>query len=93
MSVADNRALLRYDDRLISYYLNERTILSSVDTFHLGDIDQLSYLEDRLDQFQIKPVQDHDIVWQSFGGRRPKTCGLEAVGDEAFRIFCRSIDP
>lgn len=73
VSVADNRALLRYDERIINYYLNEGTILPSVETYHLGDRDQHEYLSERLDQLQIKPVQDHDIVWRRCGGKRPRS--------------------
>ncbi|MFT6236203.1 MAG: putative circularly permuted ATP-grasp superfamily protein, partial [Lentimonas sp.] len=69
--VADNRALLRYSDRIIQYYLQEDPILKSVETYHLDDVDQGAYVDEHLEDFVIKPIQDHDIVWQRCGGARP----------------------
>ncbi|MEO0508749.1 MAG: circularly permuted type 2 ATP-grasp protein [Verrucomicrobiota bacterium] len=70
VGVADNRALLRYDDHIITYYLKQSPILQSVDTYNLADLDQRNYVADREDLL-LKPVQDHDIVWQLCGGKRP----------------------
>lgn len=72
VGVADNRALLRYDESIISYYRQEAPILKSVDTYNLADIDQRGYAADHED-LQLKPVQDHDIVWQLCGGKRPQS--------------------
>lgn len=71
--VADNRALLRYDERLIHYYLKESVVLPSVETFHLSDRDQAVYVMEHLDGMQLKPVQDHDGIWRHCGGQRPET--------------------
>ncbi len=67
--VSDNRALLRYSDRLISFYRNEAPILKSIETYHLNDIDQRSHVAEMPDSFNILPVQDHDLLWQRCGGR------------------------
>jgi len=72
VGVADNRALLRYDERIISHYLQQSPILRSVETYHLNDLDQRQYVREHPDQFVIKPVQDHDILWKRCGGVRPK---------------------
>ncbi len=72
VGVTDNRALLRYDERIISHYLQESTVLPSVETFHLGDVDQRNYVAEHLDRLVLKPIQDHDILWTRCGGRRPK---------------------
>ncbi|TVP75394.1 MAG: hypothetical protein EA353_13985 [Puniceicoccaceae bacterium] len=67
--VADNRGLLRYSDRIINRYLNETPILRSVETYHLGDIDQLEYVSEHLDDWALKPLQDHERIWQLCGER------------------------
>lgn len=69
--VMDNRGLLRYSDRIIARYRNERPILPSVETYHLGDIDQMDHVREHLDTLVIKPQQDHDRIWQ-LCGERPK---------------------
>lgn len=76
--VADNRALLRYDARLIRYYLKERVVLPSVETYHLSDPDQAAFVAEHDTHLQIKPVQDHDIVWRQCGGERPRTASVLA---------------
>jgi len=69
--VADNRALLRYSDRIIRHYLNENPILKSIQTYHLSDLDQRSYVLENIDQMLVKPIQDHDSIWGYCGGKRP----------------------
>lgn len=69
--VLDNRALLRYSDRIVSHYLSESPILKSVETFHLSDVDQRAYVAENEDSMILKPVQDHDIIWRHCGGKRP----------------------
>lgn len=71
--VTDNRALLRYSDQIIGYYRNERALLKSVDTFHLSDVDQRDYVKEHADELVLKPVQDHDILWQMCGERSGKS--------------------
>lgn len=70
--VTDNRALLRYSDRIVSRYRNESPILRTVETYHLGDIDQMGYVSGQFDAFTLKPVQDHDRIWQVCGARPGK---------------------
>lgn len=65
--VTDNRTLLRYSDRIIQNYLNESPILRSVETYHLSDLDQQDYVKEHYNGLVIKPVQDHDIMWQICG--------------------------
>jgi uncharacterized circularly permuted ATP-grasp superfamily protein/uncharacterized alpha-E superfamily protein len=67
--VADNRALLRYEDRIIPFYLKQKPILQSVPTYNLADSDQRAYVLGEADSFIIKPTQDHDILWRACGGR------------------------
>lgn len=57
--VADNRAILRYSDRIIGYYTGMKAILPTADTYHLSDRDQRDYVAEHLDQMVLKPVQDH----------------------------------
>jgi uncharacterized circularly permuted ATP-grasp superfamily protein/uncharacterized alpha-E superfamily protein len=71
--LTDNRTLLRYSDRIIRHYRNESPILRSVETYHLGDVDQRDYVAEHFDQLVIKPVQDHDILWQVCGERPGKS--------------------
>jgi len=72
VGVADNRALLRYDETLIGYYLRESAVLRSVETFHLDDVDQRGHVAEHTDSLLIKPVQDHDSLWRKCGGKRPR---------------------
>lgn len=71
--VTDNRTLLRYSDRIIQHYRQESPILRSVPTFHLSDIDQQDYVEEHADELVIKPLQDHDRLWQICGERPGKS--------------------
>lgn len=82
--VADNCALLRYSDRIINYYLHEQSILKSVPTFHLGDYDQRAYVKDHMDDLVLKPIQDHDRLWQICGGKRPQgaSSSMERLADK-----------
>lgn len=87
VGVADNRALLRYDESIINYYLQQGPILRSVDTYNLADVDQRSFASDH-EELQLKPVQDHDIVWRLCGGRRPKSsAGLRRLAREHPEYF------
>ena len=71
--VTDNRTLLRYSDRIIRHYRNESPILRSVETYHLSDVDQQDYVKEHLEELVVKPVQDHDILWQICGERPGKS--------------------
>ena len=67
--VTDNRALLRYSDRIIGHYRNESPILRAVETFHLSDVDQREYVSEHREDLVLKPMQDHDMLWQICGER------------------------
>ena len=54
--VADDKALYPYVPKLIHYYLDEKPILDTVDTFHLEDPDQRADVLDHIDELVIKPV-------------------------------------
>lgn len=69
--VADNRALLRYDNRIIHFYRKQSAILQSVPTYNLVDPDQRSYVNEASEALMIKPIQDHDTLWRACGGQRP----------------------
>lgn len=69
--VADNRALLRYADRIIKFYLQQSPILQSVETYHLSDVDQRQYVADRLDACWLKPLQDNAAIWRNCGTSGP----------------------
>jgi uncharacterized circularly permuted ATP-grasp superfamily protein/uncharacterized alpha-E superfamily protein len=79
VGVCDNRALLRYSDRIIAHYRNESSILRSVETFHLSDYDQREYAKENAKNLTIKPVQDHDILWQICGERPGKSAASMAA--------------
>ena len=71
--VADNRGLLRYSDRIVTRYCNQSPILRSVETYHLSDVDQMDFVSEHLDQLVLKPVQDHERIWQLCGERPGKS--------------------
>ena len=54
--VADDKAVYAYMPRIIDYYLDEKPILSNVDTYICGEPDGLSYTLDHLDELVVKPV-------------------------------------
>jgi uncharacterized circularly permuted ATP-grasp superfamily protein/uncharacterized alpha-E superfamily protein len=54
--VADNKALLRYSDAIIRYYLREDPILRTIPTYYCGDPDQLEYVTQHLGDMVLKPV-------------------------------------
>jgi uncharacterized circularly permuted ATP-grasp superfamily protein/uncharacterized alpha-E superfamily protein len=94
VGVADNRALLRYDDRIVNYYLNQGLILDSVETFNLADPDQRAFISDRED-LTIKPVQDHESVWRICGGRpaNGKRAALERFAQKHPHYFVAQAIP
>jgi len=54
--VADDKLVYTYVPAMISYYLGEEPLLPNVDTYRLGDPDQLAHALDRLDRLVLKPV-------------------------------------
>jgi len=75
--VADNRAILRYADRIIGYYTNCKPILPTAETFHLSDRDQRDYVAEHRAGMILKPVQDHAALRTHLGWKR----GLDANAD------------
>lgn len=69
--VADNRAMLRYSDRLISYYLRQKPILRTVPTYNMSDRDQAAYFLQHEKQMLLKPIQDHRTLNRHMGGQKP----------------------
>ncbi|WP_309399654.1 circularly permuted type 2 ATP-grasp protein [Cerasicoccus maritimus] len=65
--VADNRAILRYSDRIIGYYTGRRAILPTAPTYHLSDHDQRDYVLENFDSMVLKPVQDHASLRKRLG--------------------------
>ncbi|WOO40950.1 circularly permuted type 2 ATP-grasp protein [Rubellicoccus peritrichatus] len=66
--VADNRAMLRYSDRITSYYLQQTPLLKTVPTFHLSDRDQAEHVRQYAKDMVFKPIQDHYTMSRYFGG-------------------------
>ncbi|MEM8867055.1 MAG: circularly permuted type 2 ATP-grasp protein [Verrucomicrobiota bacterium] len=87
VGVADNRALLRYADRITRYYLGQPLTLKSVPTFNLIDIDQRAQAMDLSDDLVIKPVQDQDLLWEKCGRAQPG--GSPAQLDRIARAYPR----
>ncbi|NJK90985.1 MAG: circularly permuted type 2 ATP-grasp protein [Blastochloris sp.] len=54
--VADNKALLRYSDRIIQFYLGEPALLKSVPTYHCADPDQLDHVLAHESTMLLKPI-------------------------------------
>ena len=54
--VADDKLLYTYVPDLVRYHLGEEPLLGQVDTYRLGEGDQLEQALDRLDELVVKPV-------------------------------------
>lgn len=65
--VADNRAILRYSDRIIGYYSGHKAILPTAETYHLSDRDQRAFVAEHADSMVLKPVQDHGSLRNRLG--------------------------
>lgn len=55
--VADDKSIYPYVDRMIAYYLNEKTILSNVPTYSCREADALDYVLTHLEQLVVKEAQ------------------------------------
>lgn len=60
--LADDRALLCFAPTIIAYYLGERPLLPTVETYWLGDIDQREYVFENLDGFVIRPLYGERVL-------------------------------
>ena len=54
--VADDKSVYPYVPVMIEYYLGEQALLPNVATYDLQDLDQRTYVLDRLDRMVLKPV-------------------------------------
>ena len=59
--LADDRALLCFANKIIQYYLGERTILPTLPTYWLGDIDQMEMVLANLEDYQVRSVAGYEI--------------------------------
>ncbi len=67
--VADNRAILRYSDRIITFYLHERPLLKTVPTFTCRDQDQAIHVHQNLDHMVLKPIHDLNTMQKYYGAQ------------------------
>jgi uncharacterized circularly permuted ATP-grasp superfamily protein/uncharacterized alpha-E superfamily protein len=77
--VADNRAILRYSDRIITHYLHERPLLKTVPTFTCRDWDQALHVHQNLDRMVLKPIHDLNTMQKYYGTH------LDLVGNRDLR--------
>jgi uncharacterized circularly permuted ATP-grasp superfamily protein/uncharacterized alpha-E superfamily protein len=85
--VADNRAILRYSDQIILYYLREKPLLKTVPTFTCRDVDQAAHVRHNLASMVIKPIHDLNTMQKYYGkqldlsGGRDLSSALESHPD------------
>lgn len=60
--VADDRALLSFSHTIIAYYLGEKPILPTLQTYWLGDIDQREYVLGNLEKHTIRPLYGERVL-------------------------------
>lgn len=65
--VADNRAILRYADRIVGHYTGQRPLLATAPTYHLSDHDQRAYVFDHKADMVFKPIQEHENLLSRLG--------------------------
>ncbi len=75
--VADNRAILRYSDHIINFYLREKPVLKTVPTFTCRDRDQAEHVRQNLSHMVLKPIHDLNTMQKYYG----KRIDLEGVRD------------
>lgn len=59
--LADDRALLCFAHHIVQFYLNQKPILPTVQTFWLGDIDQMEMVLANLGSYQIRSAFGYEI--------------------------------
>jgi uncharacterized circularly permuted ATP-grasp superfamily protein/uncharacterized alpha-E superfamily protein len=67
--VADNRAILRYSDHIINFYLREKPMLRTVPTFTCRDADQAEHVKQNLSKMVLKPIHDLNTMQKYYGKR------------------------
>jgi len=65
--VADNRAMLRHSDAIISYYLHEKPLLKTVPTYTCRDRDQADFVRQNLSKMVLKPIHDLNTMQKYYG--------------------------
>ncbi len=60
--LADDRSLLPFSNAIIRFYLGERPLLPTLDTFWMGDIDQREMVLADLASYRIRPLFGDEIV-------------------------------
>jgi uncharacterized circularly permuted ATP-grasp superfamily protein/uncharacterized alpha-E superfamily protein len=60
--LADDRTLLNFSAKIIRFYLGETSILPSLPTLWLGDIDQREMVLSQLDKYRIRPLTGERIL-------------------------------
>ena len=81
---ADDRALLSFSPTIISYYLGEKPILPTLQTYWLGDIDQREYVLGNLEKFTIRPLYGERILTPGQG---------EPLSDYRRRLILKEVQP
>ena len=76
--LSDDRAILPHASRIIRYYLGERPILPTLETYWLGDIDQREHVLANLSSFTIRPLYGEKIL-SGGDGRIPTEESLSTV--------------
>ncbi len=79
--LADDRALLPFASTIIRYYLGERSLLPTLTTYWLGDIDQRELVLDDLARFTIRPLYGERILLGG-DGKIPDEKSLEEARKE-----------
>jgi carboxylate-amine ligase len=86
--VADDKLVYAYVPDMITYYLDEPVLLSSVPTYPCGDPERLEEVLDRLDELVLKPVDGYGgagIVIGPHADRSELTEVEKAVREEPAR--------
>lgn len=79
--LVDDRALLPYFPAIIRYYLGEQPVLKNLDTFWLGDLDQLELVLSDLASHTIRPLYGEKILLGG-DGQRPTRRQVESARKE-----------
>lgn len=76
--LSDDRALLPHSSHIIRYYLGERPVIPTLETFWLGDVDQREHVLANLASFTIRPLYGERIL-SGGDGRIPTEKSLAAT--------------
>jgi uncharacterized circularly permuted ATP-grasp superfamily protein/uncharacterized alpha-E superfamily protein len=83
--LADDRALLPFATAIIGYYLGEKPLMPSLETYWLGDIDQRELVLSELERFTIRPLYGEKIFLggngRAPGGRELREARRQILGN------------